>query len=68
MGWGPAKRDPGLGTNPVTFTVTSRHPKQGQGEVRYMRKHRYVTIYYYNILLTDGKLGGGLRSGMGGTS
>ena len=22
MGWGPAKRDPGLGTNPVTFTVT----------------------------------------------
>ena len=60
MGWGPAKRDPGLGTNPVTFTVTVSRCV--------MRKHRYVTIYYYNILLTDGKLGGGLRSGMGGTS
>ena len=57
MGWGPAERDPGLGTNPVTFTVTSRHPKQGE-----------VTQLVQVPLLTDGKLGGGLRSGMGGPS
>ena len=57
MDWGPAERDPGLGTNPVTVTVTSRHPKQGE-----------VTQLVQVPLLTDGKLGGGLRSGMGGPS